>query len=174
MAAEPAIDQAHCRRALQIARDAVSHGNHPFGALMVDGNNKIVLECENSVVTTQDPSAHAETNIVRNLSKVGLTPGSTALKEATLYTSTKPCIMCCDALYWAGVHRVVFVGSEKGLAKHAGFDFLCPATETFAKGNRPILVQGPVLEEEGSIIHGEFWPGFFASLEKKSEPEAAE
>jgi tRNA(Arg) A34 adenosine deaminase TadA len=166
-AAPPVIDEVLCQRALTLARDAVAHGNHPFGALMVDAQGQILLECENTVVTSSDSSAHAEMNVVRGLSQVGLTYGSEALQGATLYTSTEPCMMCCGAMYWAGVSRVVFVASEQALAAHAGDDFLTPAREIFAKGKRPVLVQGPVLEEEGGKIHEAFWPGFFASLGNK-------
>ena len=150
-----------CLRALQLAQAAVDHGNHPFGALLATAAGDIVIECENTVNTGKDPSAHAEMNVVRQLgSKKLLGP---ELQTMTLYTSTEPCMMCCGALYWSGVAKVVYVSSEKALAKHAGDDFLCPCRETFAKGKRQVEVKGPVMEEEGEKLHAAYWPMLFAS-----------
>jgi tRNA(Arg) A34 adenosine deaminase TadA len=58
-------DRQHLRRALELARQARRHGNHPFGALLVDAEGNAVLEAENTVNTDRDVTAHAETNLVR-------------------------------------------------------------------------------------------------------------
>jgi hypothetical protein len=41
-------------RALDLARQARAHGNHPFGALLADADGKVRLEAENTVVTEGD------------------------------------------------------------------------------------------------------------------------
>ncbi|HEX2621338.1 MAG TPA: hypothetical protein VHL11_14365, partial [Phototrophicaceae bacterium] len=52
------------RECYRLAAQAVEHGNHPFGALLVlDG--EIVLTSENTVNTANDPTGHAELNLVR-------------------------------------------------------------------------------------------------------------
>jgi tRNA(Arg) A34 adenosine deaminase TadA len=55
----------HLRRAIELARQAREHGNHPFGALLVDDKRNVVLEAENTVHTDKDVTAHAETNLMR-------------------------------------------------------------------------------------------------------------
>ena len=35
------------RRSFDVARRAVTHGNHPFGALLVDQNGTVLIEVEN-------------------------------------------------------------------------------------------------------------------------------
>ena len=43
----------HLRRAIQISVDARAHGNHPFGAILVTDDGRI-LEAENTVLTDRD------------------------------------------------------------------------------------------------------------------------
>jgi len=141
------------RRCYELASQAVANGNHPFGALLVL-NGKIILESENTVNTAQDPTGHAELNLVRLAGKQFT---SEELADCILYTSTEPCVMCSGAIYWAGIGHVVYGTSESKLAEFAGDDFLAPCRVTFAKGKRPITVEGPILEEEGAPLHANFW-----------------
>ena len=46
-------DIQHLRTAIAIARRAREHGNHPFGSLLVDENNQVILEAENTVIKMQ-------------------------------------------------------------------------------------------------------------------------
>ena len=59
------IDLQHLREAIALARSAREHGNHPFGALLVDEHKTVLLEAENTVVTERDCTGHAETNLMR-------------------------------------------------------------------------------------------------------------
>ncbi len=58
-------DLQHLRTAIEIAAQAREHGNHPFGAILVDKENKVLLQAENTVVTGRDCTGHAETNLMR-------------------------------------------------------------------------------------------------------------
>ena len=147
------------RRALGLARLAREHGNHPFGALLADAAGEVLLEHENTVVTVSDCTGHAELNLVRQAS---LKLDGDALAAATLYTSTEPCAMCAGAIYWAGVSRVVFGLRESELAALIGTDprnpsLTLPCREVFARGQRPIEVIGPLLEDEARAVHDGFW-----------------
>ena len=147
------------RRALGLARLAREHGNHPFGALLADAAGEVLLEHENTVVTASDCTGHAELNLVRQAS---LKLDGDALAAATLYTSTEPCAMCAGAIYWAGVSRVVFGLRESELAALIGTDprnpsLTLPCREVFARGQRPIEVIGPLLEDEARAVHDGFW-----------------
>ena len=59
------IDMQHLRASISAAWSAREHGNHPFGAVLVDEHNQEVLRAENTVVTGRDSTGHAETNLVR-------------------------------------------------------------------------------------------------------------
>lgn len=84
----------HLARAVALARDARERGDHPFGALLVTADGRVV-EALNSVNTENDPTGHAETNLVRlAASSVEVE----ALASSTLFTSTEPCAMCAGDL----------------------------------------------------------------------------
>ena len=146
------------RAAIDVARKAREHGNHPFGAVLVDGRGAILMEAENTVVTDSDCTGHAETNLMRQASKAY---DSGFLAECTLYTSTEPCPMCAGAIFWGNVRRVVFGLSGKALyemrAEDAEEVLDLPCREVLARGQRPIEVVGPLLEDEASKVHEGFW-----------------
>jgi tRNA(Arg) A34 adenosine deaminase TadA len=61
--------EPHLLAAIELAGRSRAKGNHPFGALLVDADGKVVLEGENTVLTAQDCTGHAETNLMRMASK---------------------------------------------------------------------------------------------------------
>jgi tRNA(Arg) A34 adenosine deaminase TadA len=149
-------DLEYLHKAIQMALLARKHGNHPFGAVLVDEQGRLLLEAENTVVTGQDCTGHAETNLMRKAS-AQLSP--LVLAGCTLYTSTEPCAMCSGAIFWGGVHRVVFALSEAGLLELApGPNFLnLPCREVFSRGGHTTEVLGPLLTEEARQVHDGFW-----------------
>jgi len=152
-------DLDYLRKAIDVAARARKHGNHPFGALLVDSGGKLLLEAENTVITDLDLTGHAETNLVRKASAAVLPE---VRQGCTLYTSTEPCAMCSAAIFWSGISRVVYALSEQGLlelvAHRPAGDFLnLPCREVFARGGRAVEVVGPFLEEEAKQIHVGFW-----------------
>ena len=46
------IDKNKMRRAIEIAAQSREHGNHPFGALLADEEGYILLEAENTVLSS--------------------------------------------------------------------------------------------------------------------------
>lgn len=146
-------------RAIAVARRAREHGNHPFGALLADAAGTVLVEAENTVITAADVTGHAETNLIR---RACAEVDAATLAAATLYTSTEPCAMCAGAIYWAGVSRVVFGLREGELRALTGSDprnptLALPCREVFARGQRPIEVIGPLLEDEARAVHEGFW-----------------
>ncbi len=146
------------RAAIGVAHDARENGNHPFGALLADQAGNILLQAENTVVTDNDSTAHAELNLMR------LASGKynrDFLKNCTLYTSTEPCPMCSGAIFWGNVRRVVYGLSEEALyelADEASEDVLrLPCKDVFERGRKQVEVIGPVLEEEAREVHAGFW-----------------
>ncbi|MEM8859967.1 MAG: nucleoside deaminase [Chloroflexota bacterium] len=151
-------DLSFIRRAIEIANNAKNKGNHPFGALLVDGQGNILLEAENTVVTDHDCTGHAELNLMRAASGKY---GGDFLATCTLYTSTEPCPMCSGAIFWGNVRRVVFGLSEEGLYSlidPSSEEILyLPCRDIFEKGQKPIEVIGPILEDEAIKVHEGFW-----------------
>src|SRR5258705_8132218 len=91
------LDAHFLRQSFDVARRAMTHGNHPFGALLVDQNRKVLLEAENGYMPSHDGTAHAE----RLLATQACTAiDANILRSATLYSSAEPCAMCAGAIYW--------------------------------------------------------------------------
>ena len=57
------------RRAFDVAKRAHAHGNHPFGAILVDAKGTALFEVENSFIPDRDSTAHAERLLATQASK---------------------------------------------------------------------------------------------------------
>ena len=77
-------------RCIELAREAFERGDHPFGSVLVrDG--AIFAEGRNQVNSKFDPTAHAETEAIREACKALETLD---LSGFTIYASGEPCWMC--------------------------------------------------------------------------------
>ena len=152
-------DEHFLRRSFEVARRAAAHGNHPFGAILVDQERRILIEMENGYMPAHDATAHAE----RLLATQACTKvGPAVLRHATLYCSAEPCAMCAGAIYWAGIGRLVYGLSERRLRAITGnhpenptLDL--PCRKVFGSGQRPTEVIGPMLEDEAAAVHEGAW-----------------
>jgi len=153
------LDEEFLRRAFDVARRAMTRGNHPFGAILVDGGSNVLIETENGYMPARDRTAHAErllaTQACRSLD-------AEILGAATLYSSAEPCAMCAGAIYWAGIGRVVYGLSEHRLRGITGnhpenptLDL--PCRSVFERGQRATEVVGPLIEDEAAALHAGVW-----------------
>ena len=155
-------DLAFLRRAIELAREAREDGRHPFGCVIVDERGEVVVEAHNNAVRPKgDPTQHAETRACAAAAKL---LGDAELAKCTLYTSTEPCAMCAATIYWVGIGRVVFGLSETGLMRYTGSNdknptLDLPCREVFARGQKKIVVAGPLIEDEAGAVHEGFWGG---------------
>jgi len=154
-----AIDELFLRHSFEVARRSMDHGNHPFGAILVDDKANVLIETENGFMPAHDGTAHAERLLATEACR---TLGKDVLEKSTLYSSAEPCAMCAGAIYWAGIGRVVYDLSEHRLRAITGnhpenptLDL--PCREVFARGQRPTDVVGPLLEEEAAALHDGVW-----------------
>lgn len=92
------------RAALALAREAATVDEVPVGAVVVlDG--EIVGRGFNQPIGSDDPTAHAEIQALRDAAK---RRGNYRLPGSTLYVTLEPCVMCTGAIMHARVARVVF------------------------------------------------------------------
>jgi tRNA(adenine34) deaminase len=110
--------------ALIEAQSAGDAGEVPVGALIVR-EGAIVARGSNRTIRDQDPTAHAEALVIRD---VAAQLGSWRLDGCTLYVTLEPCAMCAGAIVLARLDRVVFgawdpkagmAGSVADLLRHA-------------------------------------------------------
>jgi tRNA(Arg) A34 adenosine deaminase TadA len=153
------VDLEHLRLAIVVAQSARDHGNHPFGAVLVDAAGRALLTAENTVVTGRDCTGHAETNLVRLACE---RYSAEQLSRCTLYSSTEPCAMCSGAIHWSGIGRVVFALGEVALYGIVGPSpehLVLSCREVFAHTQRRVEVIGPAeeLDREAQAVHAGFW-----------------
>jgi tRNA(adenine34) deaminase len=133
-------DKHFMKAALNSAKKAWKNGEVPVGAVLVK-NGEIISTGQNSPITSNDPTAHAEI--------IALREGSEKLKnyrliDTTLYVTIEPCTMCMGAIIHARIKKLVF-GAFDPRAGAAGslFDFTVEN-----KFNHKVEVNSGILESE--------------------------
>ena len=96
------------QRALEQAYAASTVDEVPVGAVLV-WRGALVAEAHNLTRTGADPTAHAETVVLR---RAAARLGSARLLESTLYVTLEPCAMCAGALVLAKVARLVYAAAD--------------------------------------------------------------
>jgi guanine deaminase len=105
------------RRAIELSLENVKKGGGPFGAV-ITRKGKILAESCNLVTAINDPTAHAEINVIRAAAQKLETFD---LSGCVIYSSCEPCPMCLGAIYWARIDKVVFANTTSD-AKSIGFN----------------------------------------------------
>jgi tRNA(Arg) A34 adenosine deaminase TadA len=157
--AETRIYEDYVRLAIEVAREARDGGNHPFGALLVGPDGAVLLRAGNASAGGQDRTAHAERVLMSQASEMY---DAAFLESCTMVASAEPCAMCAGAAYWAGIGRVVYGLSERGLDEVIGphpenLTMDLPCRVVLEAGQRHIEVVGPLLEDEARAVHDAFW-----------------
>ena len=62
-------DEIFMKKAIELSKLAVEHGNEPFGAVLVK-DDQIVFTNENQIYTRHDPTFHGEAGLIRELCAV--------------------------------------------------------------------------------------------------------
>jgi tRNA(adenine34) deaminase len=101
-------DEKWMHYAIIQANIANDKGEVPVGSIIVQ-NNKIIAKAHNCPILKNDPSAHAEIEVIR---KAGKRLNNYRLPKTTLYVTLEPCLMCLGAMIHARIERVVFGASD--------------------------------------------------------------
>ncbi len=141
-------DEYFMQQALKEANKALEADEVPIGAVVVM-QNRIIGRGHNQVEILNDATAHAE---IIALTSAFNYLGSKYLPDATLYVTIEPCTMCCGALYWSKIGKLIYGASD---LKHGGISL-------FAKNNKSLLhpktkVIVNVLSEECAILMKNFF-----------------
>jgi guanine deaminase len=129
---------------MQLALEEAKKGDAPYGAVIVK-DNQVVAKAHNTVRRDNDPSAHAEINVIRSLTAQ---IKSTSLEGYTIYTTGEPCPMCATACIWTGISEIVYAVSIQDLiaVNQSQIDITCE--EVIAKSFRNIKVTKGVLKSD--------------------------
>jgi tRNA(adenine34) deaminase len=97
-------DEKWMSLALEQARKAEEEGEVPIGAILVK-DGLLIAKAHNQPLSTNDPTAHAEIQLLR---AAGKKLKNYRLTETSLYVTLEPCAMCLGAIMHARIDRLVF------------------------------------------------------------------
>lgn len=100
-------------RAMKLAMDQarIAHalGEVPVGAVVLDGQGRVIGEGFNRTISGHDPTAHAEIVALRQAAQH---LKNYRLPEATLFVTLEPCAMCVGAMLHARLARIVYAADD--------------------------------------------------------------
>jgi tRNA(adenine34) deaminase len=133
-------DNYFMKAALKAAKKAWENGEVPVGAVLVK-DDEIISTGQNSPITSNDPTAHAEI--------IALREGGEKLKnyrliDTILYVTIEPCTMCMGAIIHARIKKLVF-GTFDPRAGAAGSLFDLTIENKF---NHKVEIKSGILESE--------------------------
>jgi creatinine deaminase len=93
--------------AVEEARAALADGDFPYGSVLVR-NGEIIGRGRNHMNTRNDPTSHAEIEVLR---AAGL---QSSYADTVMYASAFPCLMCAGPIVMLGVPDVIVGASWPG------------------------------------------------------------
>ena len=133
-------DEQWMKIAIEEAKLAMNENEIPVGSILVQ-NEKIIAQAHNQPISNNDPTAHAEIQVIR---KAGQLQKNYRLSGSCIYVTLEPCLMCLGAMIHARIERVVFGASDFKSG-------VCGSTIDLSSEpifNHQISVSGGVLELE--------------------------
>ena len=129
--------------ALEEAKLSLKEGNKGFGAILVK-NNKILARSHDTEVSENDPTAHAEINVLKkafkNLGK--------ELLNCILISTHEPCPMCMTAIVWAKISELIYGVSIEDSLKQGRNMINISCKEIKHRSNADISIKGGILKQK--------------------------
>jgi tRNA(Arg) A34 adenosine deaminase TadA len=146
------MNEKFMREAIKLALEGMrANTGGPFGAIVVK-NGEIIGRGNNTVTTTNDPTAHAEVMAIR---EACANLNTFQLDGCEIYTSCEPCPMCLGAIYWARTSKLYYACSKSDAAA-AGFDDDFIYKEIDLPGSERKIAFVQLLQEEAQEIFSEW------------------
>ncbi len=136
-------DQDFIKLAIKEAKKSESIGGAPIGAILIK-DGKVIASGQSLVWPLKDPSAHGETQCMRNACKE---LQSLDLSGCTLYSTLESCSMCLGCAGWTGLSKIVF-GAFKEDVQPNPYELEDYHAIEHAKRIKNLNVIGGVLREE--------------------------
>ena len=133
---------------MRVALDEANASKHKgewFGGAVVVKNGEIIAKAQNTVRSSNDPTAHSEINAIRKACKKLKTFD---LQGMDLYTNVEPCPMCMTACIWANIENVHYGACIRDLLTSGDSQIDISSSEIVRKAFRKIGVNGGILKKE--------------------------
>lgn len=128
--------------AMGLAAEAAKRGDPPFGALLVSPHGEVVAMASNRQVSRNDPTAHAELELLRAAAAAGHAPPLTVY---TVVANAEPCSMCASALVKAEVGNLIY-----GAPHEPHMDPDLGVADVFARARHPPRLTAGLLAAEAA------------------------
>jgi len=142
-------DEKWMKVAINEAKLAMKENEIPVGSVLIQ-NEKIIAKAHNQPIGSNDPTAHAEIQVLR---KAGKQKENYRLVGSTLYVTLEPCAMCLGAMIHARIERLVFGAYDFKTGVCGSCDNLINS-KTF---HHKISVSGGILHDENSQLLKSFF-----------------
>ena len=153
-------ESKYMKRAIELSRvNMQTDAGGPFGAVIVR-EGRIIGEGWNKVTSTNDPTAHAEVEAIRDACKK---ISNFDLSSCEIYTSCEPCPMCLAAIYWARISKIYFANTRADAAAIQFDDEFLYGEMVKPLGDRKIPIE-PLMRSEAIAVFKE-WT---AKIDRKS------
>lgn len=133
------------RSALREAERALDKEEVPVGAVVVC-NNQIIGKGFNSVLSLNDPTAHAE---IIAITSAAAYLNNYILEGCSIYVTLEPCVMCIGAIINAKISNLYF-GAFEPKTGACGSIYNIP--ENYSHAKRLNIISGLLEEESKSMI----------------------
>jgi tRNA(adenine34) deaminase len=128
--------------AMRLAAEAAKRDDPPFGALLVSPHGEVIAMASNRQVSADDPTAHAELELLRAAARAG---ARSPLTGHTVAVNAEPCSMCASALVKSGVGGLIY-----GAAHEPHMDPDIGVADVFARARRPPRITAGILATEAA------------------------
>ena len=157
-------DQEWMKHALACGENALKESEIPVGCVFVaaDGTS-LLAQGSNMTNVTRNGTTHAEMNAINNAITNGIE--SSEFRDAELYVTCEPCIMCASALSRLGVRRVVYGCANERFGGNGSILTVNKDAETLADYHM-YEVESGVLGDEAIALFQRFYV-----TENKRAPE---
>ena len=142
-------DEKWMSLALEQARKAEEEGEVPVGAILVK-DGLLIAKAHNQPLSTNDPTAHAEIQLLR---AAGKKLKNYRLTGTSLYVTLEPCAMCLGAIMHARIDRLVFSAYDPKTG-------VCGSSENLMDAkcfNHKIILVTGVMENESKKLLKNFF-----------------
>src|SRR5690625_1460845 len=103
------MDKRFMIRTLELAKEGMDQGDGGLVGCVIVKNGEIIAEYNNSLLSENDQTDHAEFEAKCQANKV---LGTFQLDGYELYNSCEPCPMCLEAIYWSRPERVFYAANR--------------------------------------------------------------
>ncbi|MEM8873015.1 MAG: nucleoside deaminase [Planctomycetota bacterium] len=135
--------------AFKIAEVGVARGWAPFGAAIVDADDKVIAVACNTIGDTHDCTQHAELAAIQQACRQIESPN---LAGCTIYATCEPCPMCFGAIHWANIERIVSSATIADCVEVGFRQLMLDNEEMKARSGSGVTLDGGVQRERGRAL----------------------